>query len=332
MSQSCWQRGRAAEGEDSRALISQLEGLSRKRPVLFIFEDIHWADPTSLELLELTVERAQSLPVLVVFTYRPSFSPTWGEYTHVTSLTLNRFTRGLASAMVEGVTGGKRLPPEVLDQIVEKTDGVPLFVEELTKTILESGLLIEESDAYVAAGPLREVAIPATLHDSLMARLDRLGAVKEVAQTASVIGREFDYDLLAAVSALSFNKLRDALAQLIDTGLVFRHGRSEDGGYIFKHALVQDAAYGSLLKRKREELHRRIAETLQNRFAERVEAEPELLAYHFTEAGMLEPAMSNCQIWCSSAESSGDLIDICYLNSVFEFHSRDHLGQVREST
>ena len=162
------------------ALIAQMEGLSRQHPVLLIFEDAHWADPTSLELLELAVEQAQRLPVLVVFTFRPEFSPPWGDHTHVTSLTLNRFSRSLASAMTTNVTGGKPLPGEVLEQVIERTDGVPLFVEELTKTILESGILTEASDRYVMAAPLQDVAIPTTLHDSLMARLDRLGAVKEV--------------------------------------------------------------------------------------------------------------------------------------------------------
>lgn len=280
--------------ETLEALISQMKSLSKRRPVLLIYEDIHWADPTSLELLELIIERAQTARVLVVLTYRPEFISPWSGHTHVTSLTLNRFTRSLASAVVENVTGGKKLPAEVLEHIIEKTDGVPLFVEELTKTILESGLLTEESDRYVAAGPLQGVAIPATLHDSLMARLDRLGTVKDTAQTAATIGREFDYDLLAAISPLSFEKLRDALNQLVDSELVFRRGRTDEGGYIFKHALVQDAAYGSLLKRNRQALHQRIAQTLRDRFPERVETQPELLAHHFTEAGMAEPAV---ELW-----------------------------------
>ena len=273
------------------ALVSQMEGLSRRHPVLLIFEDVHWSDPTSLEFLELAIERAQSIPVLLILTYRPEFTPTWSRHTHVTSLTLNRFTRKLASAMVENITGGKSLPDEIAEQIVEKTDGVPLFVEELTKTILESELLTEESNRFVASRPLLEMAIPATLHDSLMARLDRLGAVKEVAQMASAIGREFDYDLLGAVSPLGFKKLRDALNQLLDAELVFRRSRPEEDKYIFKHALVQDAAYGSLLKSKRRGLHGRIAQALQDRFPERAESEPELLAHHFTEGQLPEPAI-----------------------------------------
>ncbi len=263
------------------ALVARLEGLSRQQPVLLIFEDIHWADPTSLELLDLTIDRAQNIPVLLILTYRPEFVPPWSGYTHVTSLTLNRFTRSLASAMIDKVTDGKPLPDDVLEQIIEKTDGVPLFVEELTKTILESGQM-------TGAG------IPATLHDSLMARLDRLGAVKEVAQTASVIGREFGFDLLATVSPLSVAALHDALNQLVDAELVFRRTRSQEKAYIFKHALVRDAAYQSLLKSTRRQLHRHIAEALESRFPETAEAQPELLANHFTEAG---DAMAAVRYW-----------------------------------
>jgi predicted ATPase len=193
--------------------------------------------------------------------------------------------------MVENVTGGKLLPDKVLEQIIEKTDGVPLFVEELTKTILESGLLSEKHNRYVVTGSLTDMAIPTTLHDSLMARLDRLGTVKEVAQTAAVIGREFDYDLLAIVSTLSFEKLRDAVNQLIDAELIFRRGRSQGTSCIFKHALIQDAAYQSLLKSKRHQLHARVAKALEERFSERTETEPELLAHHLTEADDIERAI-----------------------------------------
>ena len=273
------------------ALAAQIAGLSCKRPVLLVFEDAHWADPTSLELLALTIEGVQRVPALVVISFRPEFSPPWTSHTHVTGLTLNRFTRSLALEMTAGATAGKSLPEQVLQQIIEKTDGVPLFVEELTKTILESGQLTEHADRYVTIGPLQDVTIPATLHDSLMARLDRLGAVKEVAQTAATIGREFDYDLLAAVSPLNFEKLRNALDRLIDAELVFRRGRSIEGGYIFKHALVQDAAYGSLLKSKLQELHQRIAQTLQDRFPERTESEPDLVAHHYTQAGLTQYAI-----------------------------------------
>ena len=267
-----------------QALVAQMDGLSHEQPVLFIFEDVHWADPTSLELLGITIERTQDLPALVVITFRPEFTAPWTGYTHVTSLTLNRFTRSLVATMVNKVTTGKPLPDKVLAQIVEKTDGVPLFVEELTKTTLESGLLTEEADKYVLSGPLPEVAIPTTLHDSLLARLDRLGTVKEVAQTASAIGREFDHELLAALSPLSVDELHEALDQLINAGLIFPRGRSTKTIYSFKHALVQDAAYESLLRSTRQTLHGRIAETIRATFPDVVSAQPELLAHHFTEA------------------------------------------------
>ena len=225
--------------------------------------------------------------------------------------------------MVEMVTVGKPLPDEVLEQIIEKTDGVPLFVEEFTRSVLESGSLIEKSGRYVATNSLGEIIIPATLHDSLMARLDRLGAVKEVAQTASAIGREFDYDLLASVSPLSFEKLRVALNELIDAELVFRRGRSEEGSYIFKHALVQDAAYGSQLKSKRQKLHERIAKMLQDRFPERVESKPELLAHHLTEAGMIEIAIKQ---WQKAGLRSLD----ASANAEAASHLKKALGLLRE--
>ena len=269
-------------------LVALLEGLSQQRSVILIFEDAHWADPTSLEWLELVIDRAQNLPVIVVITFRPEFQPPWSGHTHITSLTLNRFSSSLASAMVNAIAGNIKLPAEVLDQIIDKTDGVPLFIEELTKTILESGLLTRHLDRYELSGPLPEVAVPATLHDSLMARLDRLGPVKEVAQTAAAIGREFTYDLLAAVSPLSFAELHNALDQLIDAELVFRHRRAQDGGYIFKHALVQDAAYQSLLKSSRMQLHERIAASLVQRYPEVVAVQPQILAHHYSEAGFAE--------------------------------------------
>jgi class 3 adenylate cyclase/predicted ATPase len=287
------------KGQTLEALVTQVEGLSHHYPVLLIFEDAHWADPTSLEFLELMVSRVQALPVLVVITYRSEFAPPWTGFNHLTTLTLNRFTRSLAVALVEKVAGGKPLPDEVLGQIIEKTDGVPVFVEELTKTILESGQLTEEYDRYVAPGPLQDMTIPATLHDSLMARLDRLGTVKEVAQTASTIGREFDYHLLEAISPLSFVELHNALDQLIDAELVFRRDQSQEGSYIFKHALVQNAAYGSLLKSTRQRLHGRIAETLLDRFPEQVETKPELLAHHYNAAGLTEKAID---YWVKAGE------------------------------
>ena len=272
-------------------LIEQLAGLARDRPVLELYEDAHWIDPSTLELVELLVERVRSLPVLAVLTYRPEFSPPWAGFAHVSQLSLNRLGQRQGAAMVAEVAGGKALPDEVLDQIVAKTDGVPLFVEELTKAVLESGLLTDAGDHYVLAGPLAPLALPTTLQDSLMARLDRLAPVKEVAQIGAVIGREFSHDLLAAVSPLADANLDSALHQLVASELIFRRGTPPTATYSFKHALVQDAAYQSLLKSKRQQLHARIAEVLEERFPGRIEAEPELLAHHYTEAGLAQPAL-----------------------------------------
>jgi class 3 adenylate cyclase len=274
------------------ALIDQIKGLAENRPLLIIFEDAHWIDPTSQELLDLIVDHAQALKALVLITYRPVFASPWGGHPHVTSLTLNRLGRRQSQSMVRALTANKSLPDEVLDQILAKTDGVPLFLEELTRTVLESGLLKEEEDLYVLAGPLPPLAIPATLHDSLMARLDRLSPIKEVAQTAAAIGREFSHQLLSEVSTATDEGLEDALAQLAEAELVFRRGKPPQATYTFKHALVRDAAYESLLKSKRRELHGRIAEALEQSFPERAEVEPELLAYHLTEAELTEPAIA----------------------------------------
>jgi class 3 adenylate cyclase/predicted ATPase len=271
-------------------LIEQLAGLARDRPVLELYEDVHWVDPSTLELLDLLVQRVRDLPILAVLTYRPEFNPPWSGHTHVTSLPLNRLGRRQGAAMVERITGGKALPNEILDQIVARTDGVPLFVEELTKTVLESGLLVDAGYRYELAGPLPPLAIPATLQDSLMARLDRLAPVKEVAQTAAVIGREFSHDLLAAVSPLSQTNLGAALDQLVASELIFRRGTPPAVTYSFKHALVQDAAYQSLLKSKRQPLHARIGQALEKELPEGAAAEPEILAHHFTEAGLYEKA------------------------------------------
>jgi len=273
------------------ALVEQIEGLSRHRPALVIFEDVHWADPTTLELLGLVVEEAQRMRVLVLITFRPEFLPPWTGDTHITSLTLNRFGRRQAIALVDKMTGKKRLPDEVRDEIIEKTDGVPLFVEELTKTVIESDLLEDREDHYTLTRPLVSLAIPSTLRDSLMARLDRLAPVKEVAQLAAVIGREFTHDVLAAVSTLTEDKLRDALDQLMEAGLIFHRGTRPNVSYRYKHALVQDAAYESLLKSKRRQLHARIASILEEKFPEITKTQPELLAYHYSAADLAENAV-----------------------------------------
>ncbi len=273
------------------ALVDQLLGLAARQPVLMIFEDVHWADPTTLEVLELVIDRVQGAPVLGVITHRPEFAPPWHGHSHVTALALNRLGRDQCAAMVPDVARGKALPGEVLDQIVAKTDGVPLFVEELTKTVIESGILEEKADRYELSGPLPPLAIPSTLHDSLMARLDRLAPAKEVAQIGAAIGREFSHRLLAEVSPAHDNELNDALGQLVESELVFRRGRPPDATYVFKHALLRDAAYQSLLRSKRQTLHRDIAVAFEESFPETAETEPEILAHHYTEAGLAEQAV-----------------------------------------
>jgi predicted ATPase len=224
-----------------RAFLAQLEGLAAHGPVLVVLEDVHWLDPTSRELFDQMVERLQRLPVLLVATFRPELPPPWIGFPHVTLLTLNRLAQAQARSLVERVTAGKALPPEVLEQILARTDGVPLFTEELTKLVLESGWLRDAGDRYVLDGPLPPLAIPATLHDSLMARLDRLAPVKEVAQIGACIGREFDHELLAAVVPLPEADLVAALDRLVAAELVFSRGTPPAITYIFKHALVRDA-------------------------------------------------------------------------------------------
>jgi len=272
-------------------LIEQFIALSRRQPLLIVFEDLHWVDPTTQELLDLLVTRAAQLPLLVILSYRPEYLPHWSGAPHVTALTLNRLNRKLGAELADKVTGGKALPKEVLDQVVAKTDGVPLFVEELTKAVLESGLVRLTDQGYELTGPLTALAIPSTLQDSLMARLDRLSEVREVAQIGACIGREFPHDLLEAVAPLPQDKLRSALGQLSDAELILRRGTPPDALYSFKHALVQDAAYASLLKSRRQVLHRLIAEALEQRFPERVANEPEMVAHHYTEAGLDEKAV-----------------------------------------
>jgi class 3 adenylate cyclase/predicted ATPase len=274
------------------ALVDQLAGSAADRPLLLVWEDVHWADPTSLELLGLAIDRLQSLPVLALVTFRPEFAPPWPSHTHVTSLMLNRLGRRRCSLMVAGLIGGRSLPADVLDQIVARAEGVPLFVEELTKAVLESGLLREEDGRYELRSSLPSVAVPATLQDSLMARLDRLGPLKEIAQVAAVIGREFSHELLAAILSREQEELVDALRQLIAAELVFRRGTLPETIYVFKHALVRDAAYASLLKGKRQQLHARIAQVLEGCFPQVVEAEPDFLARHWTEAGEAEKAVA----------------------------------------
>jgi class 3 adenylate cyclase/predicted ATPase len=274
-----------------QALLDQLAGLAARAPVVAVYEDVQWSDPTTLELLEQVIDRVQYLPVLAMITFRPEFASRWPARAHITALALNRLSRKQGVAMVAEVTGGRALPDEVLDQILAKTDSVPLFVEELTKTVLESGLLTDAGHAYALAGPLAPLAIPSTLHDSLLARLDRLAPVKEVAQIGAAIGREFSYELLAAVAPLGDNELRNALGQLAEAELIFRQGTPPQATYSFKHALVRDVAYETLLKSKRQLLHGRIAGVLHERFPEVVEGKPDLMARHCAEAGLAKEAI-----------------------------------------
>jgi predicted ATPase len=270
------------------ALIRQLEGLARQQPTVMVFEDAHWIDPTSRELLDLTIERVGNLPVLLIVTFRPEFQPPWIGQPQVTLLALNRLDRRDRTVLVEQIAGGKALPDEVIDQIVERTDGVPLFVEELTKSVLESGLLRQEAGRYVLDRALPPLAIPTSLHASLLARLDRLASVRLVAQIGAAIGREFPYALLRAVSRIAEDELQAALGRLIASELVFQRGTPPDAIYAFKHSLVQDAAHGSLLRNARQQLHAQIAEALETRSPEVMDSQPELLAQHYAEAGLIE--------------------------------------------
>jgi class 3 adenylate cyclase len=269
------------------ALIGQLQMLSQQRPVLMMFEDAHWADSTSLELLDRAVEHTRQLPVLIVITFRPEFQAPWVGQAHVTSMGLSRLAQRETTVLVDCVTGGKALPAEILDQIVERTDGIPLFVEELTKMLLEGSLLREEETRYTLTGPLPPLGIPSSLQASLLARLDRLMPVKEVAQIGAALGREFSYELLAAVARHGDAELREALDQLMEAGLVFRRGNPPHASFMFKHALVQDTAYNTLLRRQRQELHVRIGKVLEEQFPETVESQPEILAHHFAEGGLV---------------------------------------------
>jgi tetratricopeptide (TPR) repeat protein len=256
-----------------------------------VVEDTHWSDPTTLELLDLTVDRSASLPVLLLITYRPEFTPPWIGRSHVTMLTLNRLPRRQGAQMIAYVTGGKALPKEISDQIVDRTDGVPLFIEELTKAVVESGIVTEAGDRYAVAGPTASLAIPTSLHASLLARLDRLAPTREVAQIGAALGRSFTYELIRAVAGMPQQRLDEALDQLANAELIFRRGVPPDAEYTFKHALVQDAAYSTLLRSRRQQLQARIVTTLENQFPEVVTAQPALMGQHCSEAGLSEKAV-----------------------------------------
>jgi predicted ATPase len=274
------------------ALIRQIERLAHRKPVVVVFEDAHWIDPTSCELLDLTVERVRSLPVLLIVTFRPEFQPPWTGQPQVTMLALNRLGPRDRTVLAGQVAGGKTLPAEVIDQIVDRTDGVPLFVEELTKSVLESGLLRAEADRFVLDHSLPPLGIPTTLQASLLARLDRLASVRHVAQIGASIGREFSYQLLCAVCRLPDDELGAALGRLVASELVFQRGLPPDAVYTFKHALVQDATHGSLLRSTRQRLHSQIAEALEAQFPGMMENQPEIFAQHYTEAGLVENSVA----------------------------------------
>ena len=270
------------------ALFTQIKELTRKRPVLMLFEDVHWIDATSLEALSRAVDLVKSLRALLIVTFRPEFKPPWIELPHVTTRTINRLTRKKVGDLIDRVVGNKVIPVSIRHDIIERTDGIPLFVEEMTKAVLEAGS--ERAGEHARADPLPRLVVPASLRASLMARLDHLGSAKEVAQIGAAIGREFSHALLARVSRKSSMELNSALDRLITAGLLFREGAPPHATYLFKHALVQDAAVATLLREPRRALHARIAETLESQFAEIAKNEPEALARHFTEAGLIANA------------------------------------------
>ena len=273
------------------ALLTILLRIAAQQPVLFVMEDLHWVDPSTLELLSLLVDQGPTARILTLFTFRPDFSPPWTGRAHLTQLTVNRLPRRQAVEVIRQVAHGKVLPPEVVEQIVAKTDGVPLFVEELTKMVLESGLLQERDERYALTGPLHPLAIPATLHDSLMARLDRLAAVKALAQLGATLGREFSYALLRAVAPWDEGIVHRGLHQLVEAEFLYQRGVPPQATYTFKHALIQDVAYQSLLRSTRQQYHQRIAQALEAQFPETVETQPELVAQHYTAAGCHEQAI-----------------------------------------
>ena len=289
--------------QTQEALVAWLLAEAAQQPVLAIWEDLHWADPSTLELLGLLLDQTPTARVLLVLTCRPEFQLPWALRSYVTPLSLTRLTRPQVEEMVLRVTGGKPLPAEVVQQIVAKTDGIPLFVEELVKTVLESGLLQEEADRYILTGPLPPLAVPATLQDALMARLDRLASVKEVAQLGAVLGREFAYEVLQAVAPLDERTLQHGLAQLVDAELLYQRGIPPQATYVFKHALIRDTAYESLLRSTRQQSHQRIAQVLEAQFPDMVTTQPELLARHYTEAGLNEHAIP---YWQRAGQQASD--------------------------
>ncbi|MFO1037560.1 MAG: adenylate/guanylate cyclase domain-containing protein [Geminicoccaceae bacterium] len=272
-----------------RALLRQLEGLAARAPVCIVLEDAHWLDPTTTEMFGQVIERLVDLPALLVVTFRPDFAPPWRAATHVTTVSMSRLAAAAAEALVGHLMAGRRPPNRLINEILAKTDGVPLFVEELTKAVLETGLLRDENGEDSGATP--QLAIPSTLQDSLMARLDRLGDMKQVAQVGSALGRSFSYELISFLSPLPATELDEALRQLTDSQLIYTRGTPPNADYVFKHALVQETAYESMLRSRRRSLHRQIAETLVERFPETERSQPEILAHHFALGGEAQQAI-----------------------------------------
>ncbi|MEE8252980.1 MAG: adenylate/guanylate cyclase domain-containing protein [Hyphomicrobium sp.] len=285
------------------AITDHLASRSAQQPVLFILEDAHWTDPTTEELIGMILDRLQKLPALVVITFRPEFTVPWGRRANLVQHTIQRLEPALCAEMVTSVSDCKHLPAEVQEHIVAKADGVPLYVEELTKLILESGLLKEEGDRYVLTGPLAQLAVPATLRDSLMARLDKLALLKEVAQVGSAIGRQFSFDMISAVARMQESQLQDGLRRLVELGLAFCSGEPPASIYTFKHALVQDTAHESMLRSSRRQLHDRIAEVLEQKFPQASKTSPEVIAYHYTEAAKTEKAIG---YWLEAGRRSSE--------------------------
>jgi TOMM system kinase/cyclase fusion protein len=300
-------------------IVAILLELAERQSVLFILEDLHWTDPTTLALLNLLMDQTPTASLFVLLTCRPYFQPSWHHRSYLTEMTLNHLSHTQVAQIVTGMTDGKTFPAEVLQQIIEKTDGIPLFVEEITKTILESGQLTAANGHYELAGSLSTLTIPATLQDSLMARLDRLVTAKAVAQYAAVIGRQFPYDLLLAVSQLDEATLQRELGRLVEAEIVYQRGLPPQATYVFKHALIQDAAYQSLLKSTRQQYHQRIAQVLEAQFPEIVTTEPELLAHHYAEAGLLAQALPYWQqAGQRASERSAHLEAIAHLTKGLE--------------
>jgi tetratricopeptide (TPR) repeat protein len=283
------------------ALHAQVETLAGKNPVLMIFEDAHWADPTSLELFGRAIDRIKNRSMLLIVTFRPEFEPPWIGQPHVTAVTLNRLTRSEIQAMIDRVAGNKPTPANIRQEIIERADGIPLFVEEMTKAVLEAETQ-SAAERTAAVIPSLAVAVPASLHASLMARLDRLGGpAKEVAQIGAVLGREFAHSLLGAVVGKPEAELQAALDRIVAAGLLFQQGTPPHATYLFKHALVQDAAYGTLLREQRRTLHARIVTTVESDFADIARNQPEVLARHCTEAGLIEKAAG---LWGKAGQRS----------------------------